>query len=90
MIRDTVSATELDVLLYIAETPRTVDEIAAYMTTERESAWVRLCRMKKKDLVINQRPGNHDGIYNITEKGESLLVELAQKLKSFRLNRKAR
>lgn len=81
MIRDTVSSTELDVLLYIAETPRTVDDLARFMIIERDSVLVRLCRMKKKDLVTNALPGSHNNlVYGIAKKGERLLVELAKKL----------
>ena len=83
MIRDAVSSTELDVLLFIAERPRTVEELSKFMTVEYNSVLVRLCRMKKKNLVTNAAPGSHvNSIYNIGAKGKQILAQLAEKLKA--------
>lgn len=83
MIRDAVSSTELDVLLFLAEQPRTVEELSKFMTVEYNSVLVRLCRMKKKNLVTNAAPGSH--VYNIGAKGEQVLAQLAEKLERLRL-----
>ena len=86
MIRDAVSSTELDVLLFLAERPRTVEELSKFMTVEYNSVLVRLCRMKKKNLVTNAAPGSHvSSIYNIGTKGEQVLTQLAHKLERLKI-----
>ena len=85
MIRDLVTPTELDLLIYLGE-PRTVDEIAKFLYVARESVFIRLTRMCKKGLIYNPNPRSKIYTqYQLGKKGVELLGNLRDQLERLKL-----
>ena len=84
MIRDKVTPTELDLLIYLAE-PRTIEDVMHFMGVERQSVYVSICRMRKKNLITNEGTKKIP-LYKASKSGESILFNLLDMLSELKFS----